>query len=78
MRSIIFGSKLNILYKLHFGDILSLMLMRFRTSPNLPVNNLEGNSQAYPTLGCYLIIIIIIIINIIMCNIHIIDSAYYV
>lgn len=49
--------------------------MRFRTSPNLPVNNLEGNSQAYPTLGCYLIIIIIIII---MCNIHIIDSAYYV
>lgn len=48
--------------------------MRFRTSPNLPVNNLEGNSQAYPTLGCYLIIIINIII---MCNIHT-DSAYYV
>ena len=46
------------------------MLTRFRKSPNLTVNNLEGNSQAYPKFGYYLIIIIIIII-IIMCNRHI-------
>lgn len=46
---ITFYSKLSIIYSLHSWDILLLMLMKFRTSPNLPVDNREGNIQAYPT-----------------------------